>query len=72
MPSFRHLAHQPKFWNRSAFLQKHQILLGSLKESFSVNSMKISDAGHLDTAFLVSYALHTDPEVRGNLVSLAL
>ena len=60
--SFRHLAHQHNFWNRSAFLKKHQIPSRSLKESFSGNSVKISDcrhlvdlrpcsaAGHLDTA----------------------
>ena len=60
---FRHLANQHNFWNRSAFPKKHQIPSRSSKESFSGNSVKISDcrafslfktlpgpAGHLDTA----------------------
>ena len=40
---FRHLAHKHNFWNRSTFLKKHQILSRSPKESFSGNSVKISD-----------------------------
>ena len=31
------------FWNRSAFLRKHQIPSRSLKESFSGNSLEISE-----------------------------
>ena len=42
---FRHFAHKHNFWNRSIFLKKHQILSSRLKESFSGNSVKISDCG---------------------------
>ena len=69
---FRHLGHQHNFWNRSVFLKKYQIPSGSLKESFSGNSVKISDcrtfyspfrpcpaAGHLDTTFIKTFV----PEV---------
>ena len=40
---FRHLANEHNFWNRSTFLKKHHIPSRSLKESFSGNSVKISD-----------------------------
>ena len=39
----RHLANQHNFWNRSAFLKKHQIPSRSSKEPFSGNSVKICD-----------------------------
>ena len=43
--------YEQNFWNRSTFLKKHQILSRRLKESFSGNSVKISDrrtaAGHI-------------------------
>ena len=38
------LANAHNFWNRSAFLKKHQILSAEkFKESFSGNSVKLSD-----------------------------
>ena len=40
---FRHLANEHNFWNCFTFLKKHQISSRSLKESFSGNSVKISD-----------------------------
>ena len=40
---FRHLANEHNFWNRSTFLKKHLISSRSFKESFSGNSVKISD-----------------------------
>ena len=54
---FGHLAKEQNFWNRSTFLKKHQILLRRLKESFSENSVKISDcraaAGHIATVMVL-------------------
>ena len=41
--TFRHLANEHNFWNRSIVLKKHQILSRSLKESFSGNFVKISE-----------------------------
>ena len=38
----RHLANKHNFWNRSAFLKKHQIQIPS-RSLFSGNSVKISD-----------------------------
>ena len=47
------LQKEQNFWNHSTFLKKHQILSRRLKESFSGNSVKISDcrapAGHTAT-----------------------
>ena len=40
---FHHLASEHNFWNRSTFLKKHHISSRSWKESFSRNSVKISD-----------------------------
>ena len=40
---FRHLANQHNCWSRFAFLKKHQIPSRSSEESFSGNSVKISD-----------------------------
>ena len=40
---FRHLTNQNNCWSRFAFLKKHQIPSRSSKESFSGNSVKISD-----------------------------
>ena len=39
----RHLVNEHNFWNRSTFLKKHQIPSRSVKESFSGDSLKISD-----------------------------
>ena len=55
---FRHLhANEQNFWNRSSFLKKHQILSRRLKESFSGNSVKISDyraaGGHIATVMVL-------------------
>ena len=41
--TFRHLANEHNFWNRSTVLKKHQILSRSLEESFSGNFVKISE-----------------------------
>ena len=40
---FHHLANERNFRNRSTFLKKHQIPSRSLRESFSGNSLKMSD-----------------------------
>ena len=54
---FRHLANEQNFWNRSTFLKKHQIQSRRLKESFSGNSVRISDcraaAGHIATVMVL-------------------
>ena len=41
--TFRHLANEHNFLNRSTVLKKHQILSRSLEESFSGNFVKISE-----------------------------
>ena len=41
--TFRYLANEHNFWNRSTVLKKHQILSRSLKNSFSGNFVNISE-----------------------------